>query len=726
MLAAPVVFAQPAPALTGETVATDNVKARLVSEVRSAAAGQTFFVALELEIRDGWHTYWRNPGDSGQATKLVWTLPPGFAAGDIQWTTPHRFELPPLVNYGYAKHAVHLVEVTAPPNLAPGGRAQLRAKASWLVCSDVCIPEGADLSLSLPTSSQPGAIDPASADLIAAARAELPIAAPAVASARVEGGQLVIALGPEWGATLAQIKDLAFFPYDDGAIEYAAPQTLTRKPDELDLAVKLGYQLPPSPIRGLLLATEQSGSESVAVPLQIAAALPAGAAAAAAAAAGPEFARAPIGAPAPAKPAGPGIGVLLLFAILGGLVLNLMPCVFPVLSIKALGLVEQAKKHPAAVRTKGLVFAAGVISSMLALAAVLLALRAGGEQIGWGFQLQSPLFVTLMAYLLFAVGLNLSGVFEVGGGLAGIGDSLTQGDSYHASFFTGVLTTLVATPCTAPFMAAAVGAALTQSPLVALAIFSALGFGLSLPYLSLSFAPWLRRALPKPGAWMDTLKQVFAFPMYGSAAWLIWVLAQQQTAILGLGAALAGAILIGLAAWSYQKSKSSGSVGRAASLATAMIAVFVAVLLPVQLARAPLIGAASAATVGSAGGALDKEAWQIYDAARVEELKAAGKPLLVNFTASWCLTCLVNERNAFGDAEVEAVFHAKGVTLMKGDWTNRDPAITKALSEFGRAGVPLYLVYNAKPGSTEPLVLPQLLSASVVRDAFAALPNRPL
>jgi thiol:disulfide interchange protein DsbD len=327
---------------------------------------------------------------------------------------------------------------------------------------------------------------------------------------------------------------------------------------------------------------------------------------------------------------------------------------------------------------------------------------------------------------LFGVGLNLSGVFEVGGGLAGIGDSLTQGDTYHASFFTGVLTTLVATPCTAPFMAAAVGAALTQSPIVALCIFTALGFGLSLPYLSLSFAPWLRRALPKPGAWMDTLKQVFAFPMYGSAAWLIWVLAQQQTAVLGLGAALAGSILIGLAAWAYQKSKSSGSIGRVAALATAMIALIIAVLLPVQLARAPLIGAAAAAATSQPGAALDSEGWQAYDAARVEALKAAGKPLLVNFTASWCLTCLVNERNAFGDSEVQAVFHDKGVTLMKGDWTNRDPAITKALSEFGRAGVPLYLVYNGKPGSPEPQVLPQLLSASVVRAAFAALPNRAL
>jgi len=738
LLAAPAVLGQAALALSGETVATDNVKARLVSEVRSVAPGQSFFVALELDIREGWHTYWRNPGDSGQATKLIWTLPPGFAAGDIEWTTPHRFELTPLVNYGYAKHAVHLVQISAPRDLAPGKGLDLRAKASWLVCSDVCIPEGADLQLSLPTSPQAGAIDAASASLFTAARAELPIAAPA-SSARVENGQLVIALGKDWGGTLAQIKELSFFPYDDGAIEYAAPQSLTRKPQELDLAVKLGYQLPAGSVRGLLLATEQNGADAVAVPLEIAATLPAGAAAAAAASASPEFKPSSALTPAlrqsasPPAPdasrsegaAGPGFGLLLLFAILGGLVLNLMPCVFPVLSIKAIRLVEQAKKHPAAVRTKGLVFAAGVISSMLALAAVLLALRAGGEQIGWGFQLQSPLFVTLMAYLLFAVGLNLSGVFEVGGGLAGIGDGLTQGDSYHAAFFTGVLTTLVATPCTAPFMAAAVGAALTQSPMVALSIFTALGFGLALPYLTLSFAPWLRRALPKPGAWMDTLKQVFAFPMYGSAAWLIWVLAQQQTAVLGLGAALAGAILIGLAAWAYQKSKSSGVKGRVVALATAVVALLLAIALPLQLAGAPVAAAAGTGAT-TPGGPPDAEGWQNYDAARVAELKAAGMPLLVNFTASWCLTCLVNERNAFGDSAVQAVFHDKGVTLMKGDWTNRNPEITKALADFGRAGVPLYVVYNAKPGVPEPLVLPQLLSASVVRDAFAALPDRAL
>jgi thiol:disulfide interchange protein DsbD len=407
----------------------------------------------------------------------------------------------------------------------------------------------------------------------------------------------------------------------------------------------------------------------------------------------------------------------MLLAVLGGLILNLMPCVFPVLSIKAIGLVAQAKTHPAAVRAKGLMFAAGVIASMLALAGVLLGLRAGGEQIGWGFQLQSPLFVTFMVYLLLAVGLNLSGVFEVGGGLAGVGDSLTHGDGLRASFFTGVLTTLVATPCTAPFMAAAVGAALTQSPVVALSIFTALGAGLSLPYLALSFAPWLRRALPKPGAWMDTMKQIFAFPMYASAAWLLWVLAQ-QTSSLGLGAALAGVLLVAFAAWAYQKSKGSTAAGRLTAIVTAAAAVLLAIALPVRLASVATAAPVAATTSSS------EESWQPYDAARVQTLEASGAPLLVNFTASWCLTCLVNERNAFADPAVLKVFRQKGVTLMKGDWTNQDTAITQALAHFGRAGVPLYVVYNGKPGSSEPVVLPQLLSAGIVENAFAALPDR--
>jgi thiol:disulfide interchange protein/DsbC/DsbD-like thiol-disulfide interchange protein len=704
----------------GGSVSTDNVKARLISETNAIAPGQSIWVALELDIRDGWHTYWRNPGDSGQATQLAWALPAGLTAAGIVWPAPHRFEIAPLVNYGYAKHAMHLVKITASPDLQLGAPADLAAKASWLVCADVCIPESVDLHLRLPVQAGGGAVDPAVAPLFAAARADLPNAAPAGSEAKIDQGRLVLTLGRDWGTTLSQVKSLAFYPYDDGVIEYVAPQTLTHQDGSIELSMKLGYQPPTSgQIRGVLVATEQSGSDSLSVPIEISAALAPGAGGVSGARAAPRFV--PMGARAAAAPphekATP-LPELMLLAVLGGLVLNLMPCVFPVLSIKAIGLVEQAKKHPAAVRAKGLVFTAGVIGSMLALAGVLLALRAGGEEIGWGFQLQSPLFVTLLMYLLLAVGLNLSGVFEVGGGLAGVGDALTRGEGYRASFFSGVLTTLVATPCTAPFMAAAVGEALTQSPVVALSIFAALGLGVALPYLLLSLAPWMRRALPKPGAWMDTLKQIFAFPMYASAAGLLWVLAQ-QTSSIGLGAALAGAILVSLAAWAYQKSKGVSRSGRVTALATALAAVLAAIALPVRFAD---VAAASPAPKSST--ASSEEQWQPYDAARVAELKAAGAPLLVNFTASWCLTCLVNERNAFADPDVLRVFRGKGVTLMKGDWTNRDAAITKALADFGRAGVPLYVVYNSKPGGGAPVVLPQLLTAGIVESTFAGLPDR--
>jgi len=709
LLTSPAAFA-----LSGSAVATDNVKARLVSEVGGVGPGQVFWVALELNIRDGWHTYWRNPGDSGEPTKLAWQLPPGFTAGDIVWTSPHRFEIAPLVNYGYAKHAVHLVQITAPKDLKPGAPVTLAAKASWLVCSDVCIPGGADLQLTMPAGAQAGGIDTKELPLFTAARGDLPSAQPAPTSARIAGDQLVVTLGSEWGATLSQIKSLSFFPYDEGGIEYATPQKLTRTKDAVELSMKVGYKPPKAgAIRGVMVVSQQNGTQLDTIPIEIAADY--SGAGADQVKASPRFAPQTQAHQEPEH----SLIVLMLLAMLGGLILNLMPCVFPVLSIKAISVVEQAKKHPGIVRIKGLVFAAGVISSMLALAAVLLGLRAGGEEIGWGFQLQSPLFVTLLIYLLLAVGLNLSGVFEFGGGLAGVGDGLTHGDGYRASFFTGLLTTLVATPCTAPFMAPALGAALTQPAINALCIFAALGIGLSLPFVLLSFAPWMRRVLPKPGAWMDTLKQVFAFPIYASAAWLLWVLSH-ETSSFGLGAALAGTVLIGLAAWAYQKSSSSSGGGKVTVLVTAAASLLLAIILPIRFAD---VAAATAAPGESAQSKSDADEWQPYSAARVAELTAAGRPLLVNFTASWCLTCLVNERNAFSDSAVQAIFRDKKVTLMKGDWTNRDPAITHALAAFGRAGVPLYVVYNSKPGS-EPLVLPQLLTAGVVQSAFADAPAK--
>ena len=705
-IAASLLLCSLAAAGSGNTVATDNVKARLVSEVASVAPGSTFSVALEFDIRDGWHTYWRNPGDSGQATRLKWTLPANVTASDIQWTTPHRFDVPPLVNYGYAKHAMHLVQVTVPKDLAPGAALALSATANWLVCSDICIPESGVVTLSLPVGN--GAKDPSAVALFAAARAELPQPALGTVNAEVRAQEMVLSLGKDWGTVLTQTEGLSFFPFAEGGIEYAAPQRMARADGTLQLSMKLGYQPPTSgPIEGVLVLKQGSGATELTVPMSISAPLTLAGGAAVAA---PRFAKS---AASGTTPPTQSFFSLVLLVVAGGLILNLMPCVFPVLSIKAIGLVEQAKKSPGAVRIKGLVFALGVIASMLTLAGVLLALRAGGQQIGWGFQLQSPLFVTLMAYLLLAVGLNLSGVFEFGGSLAGVGDSLTRGNGLRASFFTGVLTTLVATPCTAPFMAAAVGAALTQSPALALAIFTALGIGLSLPYLLLSFAPVLRRALPKPGAWMDTLKQVFAFPMYASAAWLLWVLAQ-QTSPGGLAAALAGIILIALAAWSFQKSRAADGSARVAALLTALLCAGLALYLPthVDAVTTPQVGKPRA------------DEWRAYNAATLTDLVSKGQPVLVNFTASWCLTCLVNERNAFADASVQETFKRKGVILMKGDWTNREPQITQALSEFGRAGVPLYVVYNGRPGAPTPVVLPQLLTAELVRDSFAQLPDR--
>ncbi len=714
LLAVPASFAA-----SGNVVAAANVHAHLESEVSRVGPGQSFWVALVLDIGDGWHTYWRNPGDSGQATTLDWTLPAGFRAGPIEWPAPHRFVLAPLVNFGYAGQAVHLVRITAPAALRPGAPITLRAQAHWLVCSNICIPENAALELTLPASAMSGAIDPGAAPLFAGARALLPQRPPAPATAAIGDGHLRITLGPAWGASLSDVASLSFVPYDDGVIAYAAPQSMSRG-GGIDLTMKLGDEPPKGGAIGgiLFVTTAGHGAAPLTIPLAIQATVTTASAATPTAATTPTTSAGTATAAAAQPPHGaaPALGALLALALLGGMVLNLMPCVLPVLSIKALGFVQQARHHPHEVRMKGLAFAAGVVVSMLALAAALLLLRAGGEQIGWGFQLQSPLFVTLMAYMLLLVGLNLSGAFDIGGGFAGIGEGLTHGDSRRASFFTGVLTTLVATPCTAPFMAAAVGAALTQSAVVALAIFGTLGLGLALPILLLSYAPWLQRLLPKPGAWMETLKQVFAFPMYASAAWLLWVLAQQTSAI-GLGAALAGLVLIAMAAWAYQKIKTSrGRAGRVAAAATAAVSLIAAVWLPANLEGAPRSDAASAA-VNDAG-------WQPYDPARVAKLRAAGRPILIDFTASWCLTCLVNERNTFSEPAVRAVFRDKDVALFKGDWTRQDPRITRALAHFGRAGVPLYVVYNGVPGSTGAVVLPQVLTASIVEGAFAALPGR--
>jgi thiol:disulfide interchange protein len=443
---------------------------------------------------------------------------------------------------------------------------------------------------------------------------------------------------------------------------------------------------------------------------------PSGGAAAVAAATGAASASA---ADAASGATGPSLPTMLLFALLGGLVLNLMPCVLPVLSIKAVSLASASAAEAPKVRAQGYAYTAGVVLSMLALAGVLLALRGAGQQIGWGFQLQSPGFVLALCYLMLLVGLNLSGVFEIGTSLQGVGDDLTRGDGTRASFFTGVLTTLVATPCTAPFMAAAVGVALTQSAGVALATFTALGLGLALPYLLLALVPAARRFLPRPGNWMTRFKQALAFPMYGAAGWLLWLLSKQAGAD-ALGAAIAGLVFVAVAAWCYEWTKTSSGASRLASAGVAVAALALAVAIP----YGPLGRAANAASVAANGvePAADADGWVPFAAQRVSTMVANGQPVFVVFTADWCVTCKVNEKVAIETDEMKGLFASKGVALVKADWTNQDATISAELAKHGRAGVPLYLFY--RPGAAQPDVLPQILTPGTMRDLIGALPDR--
>jgi thiol:disulfide interchange protein len=399
----------------------------------------------------------------------------------------------------------------------------------------------------------------------------------------------------------------------------------------------------------------------------------------------------------------------LLLAFLGGIILNLMPCVFPVLSIKALSLVSHAHYSAREIRRQGYVYTLGVLASFMALALFLILLKAGGDQIGWGFQFQSPVFVLTMAYLMFAVGLSLSGVFYVGGSIAGAGAGLTQRPGYSGSFFTGVLATLVATPCTAPFMAAALGYALAQPALQLISIFLSLGLGLALPYLLLSCWPSLQRWLPRPGAWMERAKQCLAFPMYAAAIWLVWVLVQQAGAdavILALG----GMLLLALAAWIYNATRNLSDQGRWAGNFSVLL--LVATALGVGVSQVNQSGNSLVAS-DTAAASTKNVNWEAYSDARLQSLLADGKPVFLNFTASWCISCLVNERVALGTDKVRQAFAQQGITYLKGDWTNKDPEITAFLKKFNRSGVPLYVFYPAGQAQ-QPKELPQILTPDIV------------
>ena len=674
----------------------DLVRASLVAEPASLQGATPFTVAVRMVMKPGWHVYWRNPGDSGLPPEVTWTLPAGFSAGPLRWPAPERIPVATLMNFGYEGEAVLLAQVTPPPSLDPAEPVRLTAKLSYLVCETECVPGSADLALTLPVG--PGGADPRNRDLFERARAALPVPSPWPARLSSEGDSLVLHLDTA-GLKPETLRAAAFFPYSETAIDNAAEQTLRVDGEGLHLTLKRADPGEPAPrsLPGVLTLTEEAGSGPVRQALAI----------------GDEGAPPAVGqipATAPSPAARPDetptlLGAALL-ALLGGLVLNLMPCVFPVLSIKVLGLVRHAGESGARIRLHGLAYTAGVLASFLALAGLLIALKSGGAGLGWGFQLQSPLVVAGLAYLLLAMGLSLSGAVHLGGRLAGLGDGLTRRAGLEGSFFTGVLATVVATPCTAPFMGTAVGFALTQSAPAALAVFTSLGLGLALPFLVLTLWPGALRALPRPGAWMEILKQALAFPVYATVAWLVWVLAQ-QVGPQGLLAALLGLVLIGFAAWAWERGRAGERLGARVARGLAVLAVIAAAAIGTTLERDRIVPGAQAAAEGA----------EPFTQARLDGLLAAGKPVFVNMTAAWCITCQVNERAVLATEPVRAALRAHGVTYLKGDWTNQNPEITRLLETHGRGGVPLYLLY----AGGEPRVLPQILTSGTVLDALAGI-----
>jgi thiol:disulfide interchange protein/DsbC/DsbD-like thiol-disulfide interchange protein len=689
MLAAPAL-AQPLP---GQR----QVDAGLHSSRAAVAPGETFTIALRETINEGWHTYWRNPGDSGEPTTLTWTLPAGWRAGEIQWPAPEAVPFAMLVNYGYEGEVLFPIEVTAPANARVGSTVTLTAEAYWLVCSDICIPEQATLTLSVRVAAQ-GRDDPQWAPRIAEAVANIP--------RRVDGVMATIGQGAPARLSVAlpnasEIRNPRFFPFDREVMANATPQSPRVGASGVSFSLSPGLRntFGQGPLDGVVVYEIQENGAWVHRGVEISAqpGEPIAGTDDESATISNDYSLADVErSSGPAAAAQDLSSVALLAAIglafLGGLILNIMPCVLPVLSVKALSFAGGVQAGEA--RRQGVLYFAGVMATFLVLAGLLIALRGAGEAVGWGFQLQAPWVTSALALLFFVIGLNLVGVFEFGAGVqnAGAGLAAKRGDA--GAFFTGALAVIAATPCTAPFMASAIGAALTQSALTTLLIFAALGLGFALPLTLLHFMPGLQKLIPKPGPWMERARNVLAFPMFAAAVWLVWVLAAQTgadgvAALLGVAAAIA--FLVFVARW-----------GRAW-----LIAGVIALVATLAFTWRPLVGA-------EVHEVLVSEPWS---AARVTELQSEGRGVFVNFTAAWCVTCKVNEAAALTKPNVAQAFADENVAYLVGDWTNRDDAIAQALAEHGRAGVPLYLYYPADGG--EAVVLPQVLTEALVLETIA-------
>ena len=694
-------WAGAAGAVEGPSIATDNVEARLVAEVNAAEPGSTILVGLHKIIRPHWHTYWRNAGDAGEPTQITFNGPDDFAASEFIWPLPSMIDVGGvLTNYGYENEVLLPLELTVPADARPGETLTLDAYATWLVCEDICIPEDATLTLDLPIAAE---AEPDSrwgrtleADVAEAPR-DLGFAA---GLARVgETVQLTVAdTALESAIAEGAIRNVEFYPFSGEMIVHAADQT-TRFGEHglaMELTPNFGLADELKPLDGVLAFEEQRGGEWARRGVVIGAAVGA----------------VDVGALAMGGGLGGSVLQAMVFAIVGGLILNLMPCVFPVLSMKALSVVNHAHGERAVARQHGLAFLAGVLATFAILAAVLIGLKAAGAQRGWGFQLQSPVFVTAIAVLFFAIGLNLLGLFEVGSSLQNVGGRAAALKGPAGSFAVGALAVLAASPCTAPFMSAALPVALSAPAPQALAIFMALGLGFAAPFALLSFFPAWGRVLPKPGAWMDRFKQFLAFPMFATAIWLIWVLGAQAgpNAVL---AALALAASAGFLIWTYHTTSDVGGAGRLLGRgAGAAVFLAVAALVVASYGGGVIAPTTTASTAPGGETVTVADAWSTE---RVAELRAEGRPVFVDFTAAWCITCQFNKRVALQSGKVQDAFAATGTAQLVADWTNRNAAIANELARYDRSGVPLYLLF---PPEGEPVILNEILTEQHIIDAL--------
>ena len=676
------VVAQGKPA--SSAVTAPHLKVSLVADkatVPADAAGT--HVGLLFDLQPGWHIYWTNAGDSGEPPAVTWTLPQGVTVGALEFPAPKRLPLGPLMDFGYETQVLFPAALQVSGEAAKGA-VPVGADVSWLVCRLACVPGKAHLSLTLPQGD--GAAS-AAAPLFGKSFAAMPKPLPGGAKAvfHQQGNGLELAL-----LTGKRVTGAQFFPANAGVIANAAAQPVQPRRDGAVIALNKDENLKtlPAALDGVVVLADGTSYAVHAAQGVI-----------------------------PVEAAGVGTDWLRFagFAVLGGLLLNLMPCVFPVLFIKALALVQSSTEERRTMRVHGWMYTLGILVSFWIVVAVLLVLRAGGKELGWGFQFQSPVFVAMISLLLFFLGLSLAGMFEIGLSVTSAGSSLANKHGLAGSFFTGVLAMVVATPCAAPFLGAAIGFALTQPAFVSFAVFTALGLGLALPYLALAYQPAWTKLLPRPGAWMELLKQATAVPVFGTVIWLVWVFAQLAgaTALIGL---LSAFLLLGIAGWTLGRWPA-----RRSGVAVALVILALAIAAPVYAVHtfaAPERGPASAST-----GATDHtRAWQAFTPELVAQYQAQGRPVFVDFTADWCLSCQVNERVVLERPEVLNRLQDGKVALVRADWTRHDEGIAHALAGLGRSSVPTYALYPGTAGAPARL-LPEVLTPGTVLDALKALPD---